>query len=281
MRLVRSRDAMPNFHDDESVYSWDDVRRRTPREHCGRFDSMRAHHRSGRLAGALYLLVVLTGIFTLAYVPSRIPLSGDPAAALGAIRASEPLFRMGIAAFLVMQVSFLLLPLALFPLLRPAGPSAAAAMVALVAASVPVALVSLSARLDLLSLVADARYAAATAAEPLQIEALLAVSRYYNGLTITRLFWGCWLLPLGYLVLKSGLMPRVLGGLLILGGLGYIVDVFGELLVPGYADSLLPTLVTRPAALGEIGTCLWLLVVGGRPTRFTEETAPAGVTGER
>lgn len=241
---------------------------------------MRALQRSGRLAGALYLVVVLTGIFTLAYVSSRIPLSGDPAATLDTIRAAEPLFRMGIAAFLVMQVSFLLLPLALFPLLRPAGPAAAVAMVALVAVSVPVALVSLTARLDLLSLVTDARYAAAMTADHMHADALLAVNRYYSGLTITRLFWGAWLLPLGYLVLKSGLLPRVLGGLLVLGGLGYIVDVFGELLVRGYADSLLPTVVTRPAALGEIGTCLWLLIAGVRP-QLGDETVHAGVTGER
>lgn len=226
---------------------------------------MRAHHHSGRLAGALYLIVVLTGIFTLAYVPSRIPLSGTPADTLDAVRASAPLFRMGIAAFLVMQVSFLLLPLTLFPLLRPAGLAAATMMVALVAVSVPVALVSLSARLDLLSLIADARYATVTTTQQLHSDALLAVNRYYNGLMVARLFWGCWLLPLGYLALTSGLLPRILGALLILGGLGYIVDVFGDLLMPGYAGTLLPRVVTRPAALGEIGTCLWLLVMGIRP----------------
>lgn len=228
---------------------------------------MQTNHGSGRLAGALYLIVVLTGIFTLAYVPSRVPLSGNPAAVLDTVRMHEPLFRLGIAAFIAMQVSFLLLPLTLSPHLRPSGPAAATAMVALVAASVPVALVSLSARLDLLSLATDTRYAAAATTAQLQTDALLVVNRYYNGLTITRVFWGAWLLPLGYLILQSGRLPRVLGGLLILGGLGYIVDVSGELLVPGYAESAFARWATRPAALGEIGTCLWLLVVGVRPAR--------------
>lgn len=227
---------------------------------------MHTNHRSGGLAGALYLIVVLTGIFTLAYVPSRIPLAGDPAIALDAVRTHELIFRAGVAAFLVMQVSFLLLPLALYPHLRPTGHAAAIVMVALVAVSVPVALVSLVARLDLLALATDARAAAALAPQQLQAEVLLAANRYYNGLTITHLFWGGWLLPLGYLVLRSGLIPRALGVFLILGGLGYIVDVFGGLLVPGYADTVLPRIVTRPAALGEIGTCLWLLVVGIRTT---------------
>lgn len=239
-------------------------------------DSMREPERTGRLAGALYLIVVLTGIFTLAYVPARVPLSGDAASVLDAVRTHEPLFRLGLAAFLAMQVSFLLLPLALFPRLRPVSPLAATAMVALVAVSVPVALVSLSARLDLLALVVDPLYARVLSADQLQTEALIAVGRYYNGLSITRLFWGAWLLPLGYLMLRSRLLPRVLAVLLLLGGLGYIVDVFGSLLVPGYADSALPRWVTRPAALGEIGTCLWLLVAGLRPMNSGDtRNAPA------
>lgn len=236
---------------------------------------MRAHLQSGRLAGALYLLVVLTGIFTLAYVPSRIPLSGDPAVALDAVRTHDALFRAGLAAFLVMQVSFLLLPLALFPVLRPAGATAATVMVAFVAVSVPIALISQSARLDLLSLVSGARYATTLTTEQMRGEALLAIDRYYNGLAITRLFWGLWLLPLGYLVLTSGLLPRILGVLLLLGGLGYIVDVFGGLLVPGYADGVLARVATRPAALGEIGTCLWLLVRGVRALSLDDTTRRA------
>lgn len=226
---------------------------------------MRLGLETGRLAGALYLAVVLTGIFALAYVPSRIPTAGDPEALLATLQASESLFRMGIAAFLVMQVSFLLLPLALFPLLRPAGPAAATVMVGLVAVSVPIALVSLSGRLDALSLVTDARYAAAFAPDHLPTEVSLALGRYRSGLAITSLFWGLWLLPFGYLVLTSGRLPRILGGFLILGGLGYIVDVFADLLIPGYAESTLAGFVTRPAAIGEIGTCLWLLVAGVRP----------------
>jgi|GEM_PF-5825088 len=111
--------GVPHFGDDHDVYAEDDVGHRPQRQHSGRFDSLCAHHRSWRLAGSVYLLVALTGIFTLAYVPSRIPLSGDPATTLDTIRAAEPLFRIGIAAFLLMRTNFLLL--------RPAGPAADAA----------------------------------------------------------------------------------------------------------------------------------------------------------
>lgn len=225
---------------------------------------MTAEDRTSRLAGLLYLIVVLTGFFSLAYVPSQIPWSADPQTTLGNIMQSESLFRLGIASFLVNQVAFLLLPLVLFRLLRPTGQTAATIMVAFAVVSVPIALVSVSARLDALSLVTDARHATALRPEQLQAEVLLALGEYGNGILITMLFWGLWLFPFGYLAYKSGFLPRVLGILLMLGCVGYLIDVFCKLLLPGYADSVVADFARKPAALGEIGTCLWLLCIGTR-----------------
>ncbi|MFN4161477.1 MAG: DUF4386 family protein, partial [Stenotrophomonas sp.] len=58
--------------------------------------------------------------------------------------------------------------------------------------------------------------------------------------------------------------PRVLGALLMLGGVGYVLNVFGELLIPGYATTLLSDYATLPASLGEIGSGLWLVLFGAR-----------------
>lgn len=218
-------------------------------------------YRISRLAGALYLVVVVTGIFSLIYVPGQIGLAGDQPATASRILASEDLFRAGIAAFLVKQVAFLLLPFALFQLLRPAHQTAALLMVVLAVVSVPLALVSLASRLDALEILTGP-YAQAFTPEQLQAQAMLAIKAYGNGLLVTSLFWGLWLFPFGYLVLKSGFLPKLLGVCLMLGGLGYLTDVFTSLLAP---DIRLPGFVMLPAALGEIGTCLWLLLVGVRP----------------
>jgi len=129
---------------------------------------------------------------------------------------------------------------------------------------VPIALVSVAHRLDALALLTDARFGQAFASAQLQAMAKLSLEAYSNGLLVTRLFWGLWLLPFGYLVLKSGFLPKLLGLLLMLGCLGYMVNVFGELLVPHYADTLISNYAGMPAAFGEIGTCLWLLLVGAR-----------------
>jgi hypothetical protein len=85
--------------------------------------------------------------------------------------------------------------------------------------------------------------------------------RYRQGLRVAMVFWGLWLLPLGYLILRSRLLPRVLGGLLLLGGAGYLVSVFGELLWPVFAMHPVASWVTLPVTLGEIRTCLALLVL--------------------
>ena len=216
-----------------------------------------ALRRDGRIAGALYLVVVATGMFCLAWVPSQLGTGvADAAAHIG-------LFRAGIAAFMAMQVAFLLLPLALYRVLGDVDRRAATLMVALAAASVPIGLIALSHRMEALSLL-DSTAAQATAA----VDAAFAASlqRYGHGLRIASLFWGLWLLPFGWLVLRSARIPRVLGVLLMLGGIGYVVKVFGGLM-PGFADSAFARYATLPAALGEIGSCLWLLAFGARASR--------------
>jgi len=228
---------------------------------------MTVEDKTARLAGFLYLIVVVTGVFSLAYVPSRIPLSGDLATAIESIRGSESLFRFGIAASIVLQVAFLLLPLALFKLLRHVNEAAATCMVALAWVSVPLALVALSSRLDALSLVTDARYAAALAPQQLQAEVFVALGEHRNGNFLTMIFWGLWLLPLGWLVFRSGFLPKILGIFLMLGCAGYLVNVFGQLLVAGYAESFVARIAGKPASIGEIGLCLWLLFVGVRRPR--------------
>ena len=222
--------------------------------------------RGGRSAGLLYLVVVLTGLFCLAYVPAQLA-GADAHAALDNVVARQALFRQGIAAFVVEQVAFLLLALALYRAFRDVNRAAATLMVAFVAMAVPLALAALSHRLQALSLLTDADSAQLLSQEQRQQLAHAALKAYRGGMQLVRVFWGLWLLPLGWLVLRSRRLPRVLGALLVLGGAGYVLDVSAELLVPGYAAAWISGYMTLPAALGEIGTCLWLLLFGLRAGR--------------
>lgn len=206
--------------------------------------------RDGRVAGALYLVVVLTGMFCLAWAPSQV--GGFTEAA-----ARPDMFRAGIAAFLAMQVAFLLLPFALYRVLCDVDRGIATLMVALAVVAVPVGMVAAMHQLEALSLLQG------TDAEARSTAFAQAMQRSGHALRIASLFWGLWLLPFGWLVLRSGRLPRVLGLLLVLGGIGYLVNVFGGLW-PGYSASSIANYVRMPAALGEIGSCLWLLLFGAR-----------------
>ena len=108
-------------------------------------------NKTARLAGLLYLVTVVTGIFGLMYVPSQISVPGDPAATIANITASQPLYRLGIAACLVCYTVFLVVPLLLHRLLSPVSRNAAVLMLVFAMMNVPIALLSIAAKLDILS----------------------------------------------------------------------------------------------------------------------------------
>jgi len=217
---------------------------------------------TARTAGLLYLVVVLTGIFHLAYVPSKIIIGRDAATTVRNILAAEPLFRLAIVAAFVCYTAFLMLPLVLYKLLSPVGKGAAALMVAFAVASVPISFINLLHKLDVLSLLSGASYLQAFTTDQLNAQVMTSLDAYRSGLLVSKILWGLWLLPFGYLVFKSGFLPRLLGILLMLGCFGYLIDFSGRMMVPGFTEMLLAKYVSLPASLGEIGTCLWLLVMG-------------------
>jgi hypothetical protein len=219
---------------------------------------------TARIAGLVYLVVVLSGIVSLAYVPSKLTVWSDAAQTVRNITESQELFRAGIAAGFVCYIAFLVLPLLLFRLLGHVDRNAAMLMVILAVVSVPISLLNMAHRLDVLTLLAGKPYLASYPAEQLNATVMLSLASYGSGILVAKIFWGLWLLPLGYLVLRSGMIPRVLGVFLVLGCFGYLVDVFGRTLVADYASSAIAGYATLPASLGEIGTCLWLLVFGAR-----------------
>ncbi|MDZ4810885.1 MAG: DUF4386 domain-containing protein, partial [Bacteroidota bacterium] len=88
--------------------------------------------------------------------------------------------------------------------------------------------------------------------------------QYNNGISLVSVFWGLWLLPFGYLIYKSGLLPKILGILLMLGCFGYLINFTGNMLIKNYTELGISKIVSLPASIGEIGTCLWLLIMGAK-----------------
>jgi Domain of unknown function (DUF4386) len=220
---------------------------------------MSSEKRRARLAGLLYLIVAVCGGFSELYVRSGVKVAGDAAATAGNISASATLFRVGALTDLVNLVCFLALALVLYGLLKPAGAGPARAMLAFNAVSVAVMTANLVNHLAALQ--------AATAGDDAQ--AMLFLDLHAYGYLVAGTFFGLWLLPLGYLLFRSGYAPRALGVLVMVGSFGYVADLALRVLFPGAGETFGPVLVL-PSALAELSLTLWLLVKGLDVQRRTE-----------
>ncbi len=129
--------------------------------------------------------------------------------------------------------------------------------------SIPISFINLQHKLNILSYLDGSVYGWNPSPNDLEMLIATQLGAYGNGIEIAQIFWGLWLLPFGYLVFKSGFLPKVLGVLLMLGCFGYLIEFFGGLLFPNYGG-VFQTIVGLPASIGEIGTCLWMLLLGDR-----------------
>jgi Domain of unknown function (DUF4386) len=221
-----------------------------------------ANKMTARLAGLLYLIVVITGIFSLAYIPSKLIVWGDAAKTFQHITESQTLFRMSIVSSAICYVAFLLLPFVLYRLLHSVNEIAAKLMIILAVVSVPISMLNLQNKYAVLTLINETSYLKIFNASQIQSQMMLSLENYDRGILIVSIFWGLWLFPFGWLVYKSGFLPKILGVLLMLGCCGYLVNFVGNTMFENFGESLISNIASKPAALGEIGTCLWLLIRG-------------------
>lgn len=229
---------------------------------------MDSNKKTARIAGLLYLIVVLTGIFSLMYVPSKIIVWDNAALTFNNIIGSETLFRLGIVAGIICYTAFLFLPIVLYKLLNQVNKTHAIGMVVLSVVSVPFSLLNLLNKVNVLTLIDKPEYLRILESNKLQAEVLLNLDYYNNGIQIISVFWGLWLLPFGYLVFKSGFLPKILGVLLMIGCFGYLTNFIGNFLFQTYSTMGISRFVSLPASLGEIGICLWLLIVGTKESKI-------------
>lgn len=218
-----------------------------------------------RVAGLGYLVIIATGIFAEVVVRGSLIVSGDAAATAANITASEGLFRSGLAAELVMLTADVVVAFALFVLFE--GVSRGLAILAAFFRLAHAAVVGanlLNFYIPLL-LLGDATYMGAF--EPAQLHALVSVylDLHAYGYALGLVFFGVHCLALGSLVLRSGFVPRALGVLLTVAGVGYLVDTFGRTLLTDYAawETLFGIVVFVPAVVAELSFALWLTVKGG------------------
>ncbi len=230
--------------------------------------------RTARIAGLLYLLVAITGAFSIMYVPETLIVRDDAAATARNIASSELLFRAGIAGALICQVTFIFLVLMLYRLFKDVDNAYATTMVALVIAAVPIAFLNTLNHMAALILTSGADFLSAFTGDQQNALVMTFLTLHEHGLSAVEIFWGLWLFPFGVLVIKSSFLPRVLGVLLIVACFAYLADSAVSLLVPQYNDAINP-FTAAAGGIGEFGILLWLLIKGVKTEPATLAPQPA------
>jgi len=205
-------------------------------------------------------MYIMIHVFADVIGRSKLIVFGDAATTAQNIMASEWQFRIGFMGDLLAAVLFLLAAWALYVLLKPVNKNLALLFLLLNLGGV---VVQSSSDLFLLAsqmLLSGADYLQVFQANQLQALAMFFLYLYKNGFMIAQLFYGAWLFPLGYLVFKSGFLPRILGIILMIHSVFWLMTFLQFFLFPSF-DAII--YISYPLGfIAEFGLSLWLLIMG-------------------
>lgn len=216
--------------------------------------------KTANIAGFFYLLIIITGVYSLMFVSSQIIVQGDAISTSKNILANEFLFRTSIINNIFSNTIWLFLALTLHRLFKQVNKSLSLLMLTMVIVQIPT--VFIMSAFDITSLmVFKGEILETFQMNQRQDLAMLFLKINGYGTLALEMYWGLWLMPFGLLVYKSGFIPRIFGILLIIAGLAYVVDSSIFILLPNYREFVKqPTLLL--VAIGEISITLWLLIKG-------------------
>jgi hypothetical protein len=229
-----------------------------------------AEVRLARRAGLLYLVIAVFGAFAQV-IRVRVYAPGDAATTAANLMANASLVRLSFVTDLLQALVWLCLALVLHRLLAHAGKYLARAMVIFVVVSVGIAVVNMVHQLGALLVVTTPAYAAAFGQAGSDGLALLLMDLHHYGYLIAQLSW-LWLFALGLLGYRSGMFPRPLAFVLMLGTVCYMVDALIRFLAPGAADTSAAVFLL-PEVLSEVSLLLYLLIKGVRTSPPAPPTA--------
>jgi len=224
---------------------------------------MNTNKKTARMAGFLYLIYMVISIFADVLGRSKLIVLGDAVTTAGNLITSAWQFRIGFVSDLVAAVLFLLTAWALYVLLKPVNKNLALLFLLLNLGGVAVWCFSDLFLIASQLLVSGADYLKVFHADQLQALAMLSLYIYKNGfLGIAQIFFSAWLFPLGYLVFKSGFLPRILGIVLMVECFCWLMYPIQFFLFPDYV--VITYLSSAAGFIGEFSLMLWLLIMGAK-----------------
>jgi hypothetical protein len=219
-----------------------------------------------RTAGVLYLLVGIFGGFSEGYVDPKIYDAGNAAVTAGNVIAHTALIRLSVVAHLLDGTFFVFVALALYMLLKHVNKNVARAMLVLVVLASGIICLNAVFQFEALRVATGAVSLAALGHAGSNAMILLLLDTQHYGTLIAQVFFGLWLIPLGYLTYKSAWFPKALSAVLVLGGVCYIIDLLAAFLMSDFSQKA-GTIITIPSAIAEIWMVGYLLIVGVRTNK--------------
>jgi hypothetical protein len=231
--------------------------------------------RMARIAGFLYLIVIVGGAFAELFVRGRLIVHGDAAATAHNIQSHELLYRLGFTVEIFYCACNVPLTLIFYNLFKVVNKNVALLMVLFDLTVNAIEAVSVLGHIAPLIFLGGGHYLSAFSAEQLQAASYLSLQLFEHGFAICLVFFGFDCFVMAYLIVKSTFMPRFIGMLLAIEGLGYLINSFSLFLAPGLQARIFPYFV--PTAIAEVALCLWLLVIGVNVQRWKEQAAVSGM----
>jgi hypothetical protein len=228
---------------------------------------MATPERLARLAGALYLLMFVLGTSAELGVRAGVRVPGDAAATVANLTADPTLFRLALVADIAMATVFVCLGVTLQRLFRHVDRHAATTLLVAVAVGAGMILTNLVLHQAALLVATDPTYGAIGSDELV----LLLLDLHGHGYTLAGVFFGLWLLPLGYLGHRSGRLPRLLSILLLVAGGAWVVDTLASFLAPDL-PAIAHAIIKAPT-FAEFWLIAFLLVRGVRTPSPLEPTS--------
>jgi len=224
---------------------------------------MNSNKKTARIAGVLYLFVGIFGGFAEGFVDPKMYVAGNAAATTMNLITNPVLVRLGVVAHLLDGTFFVFLAMILYTLLKQVNRNVAKAMLILVILATSIICLNAVFEFEALRIAIGAVDMTSLGRAGSNAMVLLLLDTQHYGTLIAQVFFGLWLVPLGYLAYNSGMFPKWLGVLLIIGGICYIIDLLAAFLLPDFGQNI-HVFVVIPSAIAEISMVLYLLIIGVR-----------------
>ena len=226
---------------------------------------------TARITGVFYLITILTGIFAQGFVSERLVVGGDAAATAANILAHSSLFQLAFAVYMIEMACQIAMTALFYDLLKPAGRSVSLLAALLGFTGCVIKTFSRVFFIVPLSVLGGAHYLSVFSAEQLQALALIFLKVNDRGAGIALVFFGFYALLTGYLMIRSTFLPRILGVVSVIAGLGWLSFLYPPL---GYRLFLF---VAAFGLLGAAALIVWLLVFGVNEQQWKEQASAAGM----